>query len=239
MIQDDSFVAVIPAAGQGKRFGTVKPKQYLELEGRTILERSISPLLQIKNCLGIAVMVNAKDNLWKELDLVNNEKVRFIEGGKSRIDSSINGINFWLESELHFSNILIHDAVRPCLKIFDLKNLLKHFTDLKNKNSAEGLILAKRSTDTIKLTEEDGVIKRTLDRDILWSALTPQIFSKEALFKAAKFYNTSNDIYTDESSLVEQSGGLVRVLEGSATNIKITVEEDLILAKSCITLMNQ
>ena len=82
-----------------------------------------------------------------------------------------------------------------------------------------------------------SIIKETVDRSYVWQALTPQIFSREALTKASNLYKDSEN-YTDESSLVESFGGKVGIVEGSSNNIKITTKEDFTLAEAILLLQN-
>ena len=237
----DPFVAVIPAAGVGKRLGSKESKQYLLLRGQSILESSIKPLLTLSECKGICIVISSEDSHWRSLDISTRDNISFIEGGLTRIKSSMNGINFWLKEKELFSNILIHDAVRPCLQSKDLGNLLAEFQkskDLGDGRNLDGMILAIKSANTLKLIHNStSIIKETFDRSYAWQALTPQIFSREALTKASNLYKDSEN-YTDESSLVESFGGKVGIVEGSSNNIKITTKEDLKLAEAILLLQN-
>jgi len=237
----DPFVAVIPAAGVGKRLGSKESKQYLSLRGKSILESSIKPLLTLSECKGICIVISSEDSHWRSLDISTRDNISFIEGGSTRIKSSMNGINFWLKGKESFSNILIHDAVRPCLQSKDLGNLLAEFQkskDLGDGRNLDGMILAIKSANTLKLSHNStSIIKETFDRSYVWQALTPQIFSREALTKASNLYKDSEN-YTDESSLVESFGGKVGIVEGSSNNIKITTKEDLKLAEAILLLQN-
>ena len=237
----DPFVAVIPAAGVGKRLGSKESKQYLSLRGQSILESSIKPLLTLSECKGICIVISSEDSHWRSLDISTRDNISFIEGGLTRIKSSMNGINFWLKGKESFSNILIHDAVRPCLQSKDLGNLLAEFQkskDLGDGRNLDGMILAIKSANTLKLSHNStSIIKETVDRSYVWQALTPQIFSREALTKASNLYKDSEN-YTDESSLVESFGGKVGIVEGSSNNIKITTKEDLKLAEAILLLQN-
>ena len=236
MAISDSFVAVIPAAGKGQRLGGIKPKQYLELGGITILEASTKYILKEKSCKGVCIVINNNDKYWNTLTLVDHPKIFFIEGGETRMQSSINGVNFWLNKGTEFNNILVHDAVRPCLTNIDLVNLLNSFNRAKRRELIDGMILATKCKDTIKVIKKNSLlIEQTIDRETLWQASTPQIFTKEAFIQALSFYKTRNDRFTDESSLIESSGGIINLLEGSSSNIKITTKEDLIFAKTIIS----
>ena len=95
----DPFVAVIPAAGVGKRLGSKESKQYLLLRGQSILESSIKPLLTLSECKGICIVISSEDSHWRSLDISTRDNISFIEGGLTRIKSSMNGINFWLTDD--------------------------------------------------------------------------------------------------------------------------------------------
>ncbi|SVD32802.1 uncharacterized protein METZ01_LOCUS385656, partial [marine metagenome] len=151
----NNFVSVIPAAGDGSRLSTEIPKQFLRLEGRTILELSIKPLLDFSECLGICVAMPLEGD-YSEYTNINNSKVNFIKGGKNRLDSVIEGIKYWRESGKIFTHILVHDAVRPCLKSSDVRSLL----EMMDKEDLDGAILGVPCSDTIKKISGKEVVKK-------------------------------------------------------------------------------
>ena len=237
MIDSDPFVAVIVAAGKGERFGGETPKQYQKIREKTLLEISTEIFLEQDLCRGVCIVINKDCSMWKSLYLASHPKVFFIEGGDSRMDSSLNGIRFWLKHKLEFLNILIHDAVRPCLSKVDLVNLLKEFSSVKENNSIDGMILATPCSSTIKSVQDDtNLINKTVNRESLWFALTPQIFTKNILSKILELQKEFSINYTDESSLVESLGGVIKIFEGSSDNIKVTKTSDLVLAEAIISL---
>jgi len=225
----NNFVAVIAAAGNSRRYSGEIPKQFLKIDGRTVLELSIRPFLDFSQCLGVCVLIPPEDQYHKSLEIINNPKIFFVEGGISRIDSVTKGVKFWQQSELPYDYILIHDAARPCVRSYDVQQLL----DSIDKET-DGVVLGIPCSDTIKkISNKDSLILETLDRSELWRAFTPQIFKKEVIQM-----NTTENLekkYTDEASLVEANGGKLKMVKGFVDNIKLTFPEDLILIKSILT----
>ena len=226
----NNFVAIIPAAGDSSRYSGEVPKQFLRVDGRTVLELSIRPLLDFSECLGVCVLVPPEDQFHKALEIKDNPKIFLAEGGTSRIDSVAKGVKFWQQSELSYDYILIHDAARPCLRSSDVKQLLTSID-----GEVDGVVLGIPCSDTIKKVSAEGsLILNTLDRNKLWRAFTPQIFRKEVLQKNALEENIEKE-FTDEASLVEANGGKLKMVKGFEDNIKLTFPEDLGLIKSILS----
>ena len=222
----NNFVAIIPAAGDSSRYSGEIPKQFLRVDGRTVLELSIRPLLDFSECLGVCVLVPPEDQFHKALEIKDNPKIFLAEGGTSRIDSVAKGVKFWQQSDLSYDYILIHDAARPCLRSSDIQQLLESID-----SEVDGVVLGIPCTDTIKKVSAKGsLILNTLDRSKLWRAFTPQIFRKEVLQKNALEENIVKE-FTDEASLVEANGGKLKMVKGFEDNIKLTFPEDLGLIK--------
>ena len=224
------FVAILPSAGLGERFNSDKPKQYSLICSKTVMELSLEPLLDFSECLGICIPVSENDSYWKSLDIANNPKISFIEGGETRLSSVQLAVNYWKSSSFDYMNILIHDSVRPCVRSSDIRAMLESFSI----SGDHGAILSSPVTDTLKeVYEIDGYIKRTIDRNNLWKVFTPQIFEKRVLEEA--FNNLKEEQnFTDESGMVEESFGKIRTYNGAPDNIKITFSEDMNLAKSIL-----
>ena len=225
-----NFVAIIPAAGDSSRYSGEVPKQFLRVEGRTVLELSIKPLLDFSECLGVCILIPPQDQYHKALELKDNSKIFLAEGGTSRIDSVAKGVKFWQKSELSYDYILIHDAARPCLRSSDVQQLLDSIV-----GEVDGVVLGRPCSDTIKeVSAKDSLILNTLDRSKLWRAFTPQMFRKEVLQKNALEENMQKE-FTDEASLVEANGGKLKMIKGFEDNIKLTFPEDLGLIKSILS----
>ena len=225
-----NFVAIIPAAGDSSRYSGEVPKQFLRVDGRTVLELSIKPLLDFSECLGLCVLVPPQDQHHKALKITDNPRIFVVEGGASRIDSVAKGVKFWQQSELSYDYILIHDAARPCLRSSDVQQLLDSI-----EGEVDGVVLGIPCSDTIKKVSAKGsLILNTLDRSKLWRAFTPQIFRKEVLLKNTLEENIGEE-FTDEASLVEANGGKLKMVKGFEDNIKLTFPEDLGLIRSILS----
>lgn len=224
MSQQIKYWAVVPAAGVGKRMNADRPKQYLELAGKAVIEQTILRLLQAEIFSAIAVAISIEDPYWPELALAKHEKIFTAPGGKERADSVLSG----LKSISHKANgddwVLVHDAARPCLTSEDIQKLINTLKDDK-----VGGILALSSHDTLKQVDGNRIIN-TLDRRQIWRALTPQMFRYGQL-KSALEQTVGDTRITDEASALEIQGFTPKIVEGRPDNIKITRPEDLGLAQ--------
>ena len=225
------FVAILPSAGVGKRFESDEPKQYSLIGNRTVMEFSLEPLLDFSECLGICIPVSPIDTYWKSLKIADNPKIKFIEGGETRLLSVQKAVDYWKTSLIDYQSILIHDSVRPCVRSSDIRAMLEKFS-LSNDN---GAILGSPVSDTLKEVNDDNLyVKRTVDRKDIWKIYTPQVFKKKILETAFKELEDEKE-FTDESGMVEESFGKIKTYIGAADNIKITHPEDMNLVKSILT----
>ncbi|WP_158966635.1 2-C-methyl-D-erythritol 4-phosphate cytidylyltransferase [Paraglaciecola sp. L3A3] len=222
------YSIIIPAAGIGKRMQSVVPKQYLLLAGKTIIEQTISGLLAHPQIKRVVIVLSAKDETFHTLPVANDPRVETTIGGKERSDSVLAGLHYLSNS--HEKWVLVHDAARPCLLHKDLTRLLR----LAEKSDLGG-ILATPVRDTMKRANANNLVAHTEPRENLWHALTPQFFMLEqlrnALIKAAE----NNIVITDEASAIEYVQQGVHIVEGCASNIKVTKPEDLLLAEFYLT----
>ena len=224
------FVAILPSAGSGTRFNSDKPKQYCSIGEKMIIEFSLELLAEVDECQAVCIPVSEKDQYHKEIH--DHPKFHFIEGGASRAESVKKGFDFLESENLNYDNILIHDPVRPCVTKTELISLLEEFFEIE----CQALILAIPVSDTLKLTK-NNYIKSTISRKNVWRALTPQLFTKEALKNAYNLNSEDLSSSTDEASLFDGLDEGVMIMQGSSENIKITFQEDLRLAKNI--LINQ
>ena len=214
---------LIPAAGSGSRMKAGKNKLLIELEGQSLIYWTLKSIFSASLISWVGIIGQPKE---KEL-LLNSakdfsHKVKWIDGGKTRQESVFNGINALPSSA---EKVLIHDGAR-CLIDPDLIN--KCALELE-KN--EAVVLATKVTDTIKIVDEEGFIKKTPNRKYLWAAQTPQGFSVNSLKKAHQMAIDKNWIVTDDSSLFEMLNWKVKIIEGNYSNIKVTSSIDLKIAK--------
>lgn len=215
-----NLAAVIVAAGIGKRVGADIPKQYLTLLGKTIIEHSLAPFLEHPDIPKVVVAI-AKNDLWfAQLDIAKHPKIQVVEGGAERVDSVLSALQVIAEDDY----VLVHDAARPCITRSDIEKLIANVM-----LSKQGAILASRVRDTMKRSDRHGQIIKTVERENLWHALTPQMFQNRVLQKAICSAQDPQKI-TDEASAMEMSGLPVAIVEGRSDNLKVTREEDLQIA---------
>ncbi|WP_020482989.1 2-C-methyl-D-erythritol 4-phosphate cytidylyltransferase [Methylomonas sp. MK1] len=216
--------AVVPAAGVGKRMQADRPKQYLPLAGKTVIEHTLNRLLQSGAFQAVAVAISVEDPYWPELDVSKHPDVITAPGGKERADSVLSALKSLQSQAAEEDWVLVHDAARPCLTASDI-----HLQIDTLKNDAVGGILALSSHDTLKHVDGD-TITATIDRKHVWRALTPQMF-KYGMLRDALQQTEGNPAVTDEASALELLGYKPKIVEGRPDNIKITRPEDLALAQ--------
>ena len=169
--------AVVPAAGVGARMGAGLPKQYLTLQGRTLAEHTLGRLLAFAPLQAVVVAVADGDPWWPELAVARHPRVTSVTGGDSRARSVLAGVAAVLERAPD-ARVLVHDMARPLVRLSDIQALLDH------DDRGDGAILARPVTDTIKQADADTRIRATLDRSLIWRALTPQLFDARRLHDA-------------------------------------------------------
>jgi 2-C-methyl-D-erythritol 4-phosphate cytidylyltransferase len=220
-----NFWAVVPAAGVGKRMNADRPKQYLELAGKTVIEHTLLRLLSAEVFTAVAVAISEEDPYWPDLDVSAHKKIITAAGGKERADSVLSALKAIRTVASDDDWVLVHDAARPCITTIDIHHLIDSL-----KTDEIGGILALSSHDTLKSVQGDNIIIGTLDRSHIWRALTPQMF-RYGLLKNALEAAEGNTAITDESSALELQGIQPKIVEGRPDNIKITRPEDLALAQ--------
>ena len=219
-----AFWAVIPAAGVGARMAADRPKQYLQLGGRTILEHSLGCFLDHPGLKGLVISLAVDDPYWPNLTLAGDPRIARVEGGAERSGSVLNAL-----LHLHAQGaddedwVLVHDAARPNLSRDDLDKLLAELAD-----DPVGGLLAVPARDTLKRVDKHGRVVETVDRSVIWQAYTPQMFHFAALHRALADALVAGVAVTDEASALEWVGLAPRLIEGRADNLKVTRPEDLL-----------
>ena len=216
---------VVPAAGVGKRMQADRPKQYLELAGKTVIEQTLNRLLQADVFSSIAVAISAEDPFWPNLAIAKQERIITAKGGKERADSVLSALNSLHPIASVHDWVLVHDAARPCITTDDINALI----DSLDTDEVGG-ILALASHDTLKSVESSNIIN-TVDRTSIWRALTPQMFRYGLLRDALQNALENQLSVTDEASALELQGYFPKIVAGRPDNIKITRPEDLQLAE--------
>ncbi len=222
---DKSIIAVVPAAGVGSRMQADRPKQYLKLLGKTVLEHTVSKLLAHPKVSKVVVAVSEDDPYFSTLALANHPQVIRVNGGKERADSVLSALNYICKHEVS-EWVLVHDAARPCFTEQDVTRLIECA-----ENHSVGAILAASVRDTMKRSDELQNIDHTVERSNLWHALTPQMFRTLPLREALIDGLASKANITDEASAFERLNLSPALVNGRADNIKITQPEDLALAE--------
>lgn len=220
-----SVVAVVPAAGVGSRMKADRPKQYLEIQGHTVLEHTVEKLLSHPMVNKVVVAISDGDPYYPELSLARNPDVLRVSGGKERADSVLSALRY-IETQQLAEWVLVHDAARPC---FDLEDVDRLVTECFTNQL--GGILASPVRDTMKRADGAQKIDHTVEREALWHALTPQMFKAQPLTHALSKALEVGVPITDEASAMEWLGEKPALIQGRADNIKITQPEDLALAE--------
>lgn len=221
------FTVVVPAAGIGKRMGAERPKQYLHIAGKCIIEHTLHNLLAHPQIGRVIVVLHPEDQYFKQLSVADDSRITVVSGGNERSDSVLAGLQHVDAAEPW---VLVHDAARPCLHPDDLSRLLALATE-----GEVGGILASPVRDTMKRSDTQLKVLKTESRDNLWHALTPQFFPLMQLKRALQTAQLKGQAITDEASAIEYLGGQVKLVEGRASNIKVTQPEDLHLATYYLT----
>ncbi|MBK2357659.1 2-C-methyl-D-erythritol 4-phosphate cytidylyltransferase [Francisella hispaniensis] len=219
-----SKYVIIPAAGIGTRMQLDIPKQYCKLSnGKTILDNTLAKFIDNPLFDKIFVAIAATDNFWNDSLYYNHDKVVVCSGGKTRFNSVYNALKA-IDQRKSDDWVFVHDAARPCVTIDSIIDLYER---TKASHSQAG-ILAVRASETVKQVTKDIIIK-TLDRNNIWLAQTPQLSRLGQLEKAFDFCYSNNlvDKVTDEASALEIFGINSIVVECSKKNIKITTKDDL------------
>jgi 2-C-methyl-D-erythritol 4-phosphate cytidylyltransferase len=238
-------IAIIPAAGLGKRFGPDSNKPFLPLGGKPLIVWSLQQLEAVPDIMEIIPVLQLKDmehgkETFGEYGITKIKKIA--PGGKERQDSVRNGLKLIDDSDCI---VLIHDAARPLIQKDLIINALRELIPIpftpgskaegKAFNGCDGVILGVPLKDTIK-EAFDKVVHKTLKRDTLWAIQTPQLFHHGSISKAYEKASEERYYATDDSALVERYGGKIKIVTGSYQNIKITTPEDLVIAEALLKI---
>ena len=225
-MKNKNSVAIILSAGVGSRMNSDIPKQYIELMGKPIIYYTIKAFEE-SNVDGI-VLVCANEYIdYCKNDIVKKygfkKVIDIVEGGSERYTSVYKGLKV-CDADI----VLVHDGARACISV-----------DVINKNIEEAytkgaVVTGVKSKDTIKVSDDNGIIVNTTNRANTWIVQTPQTFTMDVLVKAYErmMNDTNRGSITDDSMVMENYGNIpVQMIEGSYENIKITTPEDLIIAE--------
>ena len=221
------YWAVVPAAGSGRRMGGDIPKQYLSLQGSTVLEHTLNTLFACEPIEGVVLALSPEDGYWQEIaPRFSGKNLACVDGGDERCHSVLNAVHHLRGFADTNDWVLIHDAARPCVRASDIIELIETLAD-----DVCGGLLGVPAADTMKRLGEDGRVEGTIDRQALWHAQTPQMFRLGLLQSALEQAIAQDRLVTDEASAMEMAGYRPCMVRGHAGNIKITVPTDLALAE--------
>ena len=227
-MEQKKCTAIVLAAGQGKRMHSKVQKQFLEIGQKPIVYYSLHCFQESPRIQEI-ILVTSKEMIpYCEKEIVEKygfgKVTRIVEGGKERYDSVYAGLKACKDTDFVF----IHDGARPFITV----EMVERGYQAVVKTGA--CVLGMPSKDTVKLADEEGYIKETPDRKIVWNIQTPQIFSYKLIctaYESIQQKDMSN--VTDDAMVVEQETGTkILLVEGSYQNIKITTPEDLAIAEA-------
>lgn len=217
--------AIIPAAGLGSRMNTNQNKQFILLDSKPMIVRTLEVFEKNVFINEIILVVREQEIFYYKKNILNKYKFNkiksLIAGGKERQHSVFNGLK---AVNKNCDMVLIHDGARPFVNDTMILNAIN------SANEFDAAVLAVPVKDTIKVANNTFVDK-TLERDTLWAIQTPQAFKYELIFNAHKKASENNFIGSDDAVLLEKIGIKAKIVMGSYKNIKITTQEDLSYAK--------
>ena len=218
-----SNTAIILAAGNGTRMKADKSKLLLEINGKTVIERTVNTFSNIADIDDIIVVVRETDIPLYE-NVLSKYNISYCIGGSTRQESVSNAV----ETVDNADMIIIHDGARPLVTENEISNTLRV---AQEKGAAAVGVKVK---DTIKVVDRNNKIINTPQRSSLIAIQTPQIFKLDKYVKAMKLAKEQNKDFTDDCKLLENAGEDVFVVDGEYTNIKITTPEDIPVAESIL-----
>lgn len=209
-----------------------QPKQYLPLLGRPVILHTLERLCRHPRIRGVLVGVSSQDRHWQTLTPMLAKLPKFLgkyPGAATRAQTVLNGLKELTKHAKPEDWVLVHDAVRPCVRQADIDKLMSAAADDR------GALLALPISDTVKRVDNEGRVLETVARAGLWRAATPQMFRIETLTHALEKLMQDGGEITDEAFAMEAIGGHPRVVACHPDNIKITLPEDIALAELYLT----
>nr|WP_289125087.1 2-C-methyl-D-erythritol 4-phosphate cytidylyltransferase [uncultured Halomonas sp.] len=217
---------VVPAAGQGRRMGADKPKQYLTLNNQPILALTLARLHAAFPQARLVLCLDSDDR-WFDPTWVPFAQWQRVSGGAERMHSVLNALQAMTAEGSDL--VMVHDVARPCITRDDLHALYQ-----AAQTHSGGALLAMPVADTMKRDNGDQLSQITEPRDGLWHALTPQSFRYSLLRHALEQAQQTGTVVTDEASAVEALGEAPRLVSGRRDNLKVTHPDDLALAAAIL-----
>jgi 2-C-methyl-D-erythritol 4-phosphate cytidylyltransferase len=227
MSKSSRYWAVLVSAGGSARMGMSRPKQYLALRGRALLEWSLAPFLNTGWIDGIVLVLAKGDSEFAKLPIARHPKILTATGGASRAESVLAGLNAVAAASATLKApvyTFVHDGVRPCLIAEDIERLRDGASD------DNGGLLAVPVRELIKRENRERATE-TLGRAGLWRAQSPQLFRLDLLRTALERGLGNNTMVDDEAALMEAAGYKPLLVRGRESNLKVIYPEDLPLAE--------
>lgn len=217
--------ALVPAAGTGSRMGEGVPKQYRMIAGKPMISHALEALCSHPDICRVYVVLSEGDPYWKKIDCsaLSEKLVALYCGGSTRGQSVSNGLANMEAGDEDW--VMVHDAARPCIDRDSLDRLVNEIGE-----EAAGGLLALPVADTLKMDDGKKRVSRTVPREGLWQAQTPQMFRKRLLQEAMKHAPDR----TDEAGAVEALGLFPRLVLGDPRNFKVTYPGDVALAETIL-----
>jgi 2-C-methyl-D-erythritol 4-phosphate cytidylyltransferase len=218
------FHLIIPSSGTGIRFGSRIPKQYLKIGNNEIIAHTISRFIGIKNIR--TIYIPARPERFEyiinmlESNGFDRKKIFLTKGGETRQHSVHNALKIIESNKEDF--VIVHDAVRP----YVTSDLIKRCMEEAVKYRC--VVPCVNSADTVKIPKKNLYVRKTLPRESVFLAQTPQIFRLDILKKSYNYAAVKGFLGTDDSSVVEYAGFKVKIIEGEKSNIKITSRADIL-----------
>lgn len=212
------FSAIITAGGTSQRYGNTN-KLLEKINSKEVIRYTVEAFLSIDEISEVIIAAHSSIiEILKEI-FAEDKKVKIIEGGRTRQESVYNGLNACLDTDY----VLIHDGARPMISKEVIKKSIVMVQDKK------ALTVAAKTIDTIKQVDENLKIIKTIDRSSLYNTQTPQVFEYNLIKDAHERLQGQN--FTDDAGMVESLGHDVYILQGDYSNIKITTQNDINIAK--------
>lgn len=217
--------AILLGAGKGSRFGANKNKIFVTIHDKPMIYYALKTYLGNDEIDEVIVVIN-KHEMDEVLDIVkdikHNKTIKYAIGGASRKESVYNGLQ-----EVTGEIVIIHDGARPLIKDDYIKSCLQEM------EHNQGATVGVKAKDTIKITNEDGIVTNSTNREYTWIIQTPQCFHTQTLLNAHQKH-IENEAITDDCMLLELENIPVKIIEGDYTNIKVTTKEDIHIANNLI-----
>ncbi len=224
-----SHYAIIPAAGSGLRMQEAIPKQYLRLNNRYLIDYTLAPFMACSAIKKVVVVLAKKDEHWQHSEFAVHPRILTTQGGATRAESVLNGLNALNPLARDADWAVVHDAARPCLTPANLSQAISVLTQ-----KPAGGLLGIPVQDTLKKIDAGQHCIETVSRQSMWQAQTPQVFPLTLLKSALRAALETGDVVTDEAAAMELAGYSPYLLEGERCNIKVTRPADIPLVKYCL-----